>query len=51
MLLLDNMLDVISIHRRVQRQVEIDYDQLNADKAEEEDPKALLNKVVEKLRL
>lgn len=51
MLLIDNLLDVILIHRKVQRSIDIDYDQLNAEKGEEEDPRRMLDNVVDKLRL
>ncbi|CAK58289.1 unnamed protein product (macronuclear) [Paramecium tetraurelia] len=50
MLLLDNLVDIIIIHKKVQRCVEIDYDQLNAEKAEEEDPRKIMDAVIEKLR-
>ena len=50
MLSLDNMVDVLTIHKKVQRSIDVDYDQLNADKAEEEDLKRFQEKIYEKLR-
>lgn len=50
MLLLDNLSDIVMIKRKVQKCVEIDYDQLNNEKADEDDPKKLMDKVMDKIK-
>ncbi|KAM3141083.1 hypothetical protein pb186bvf_006884 [Paramecium bursaria] len=49
-LILDNLADIILNRRKTIKLLDIDYDQLNADKADEEDPKRFLETLVEKLR-
>jgi len=45
LLLIDNLLDIIHIFRKMQKNSDIDYDKLNGSKADESDLKLLLNKV------
>jgi calcium-dependent protein kinase len=46
----DNLADVLSISKKVARSQEVDYDALNAAKAEEDDHKRLLERINDKIR-